>query len=120
MQNRFHNAVDIREYIVIPKPNNTKSKSFEFGRPVGVFDKHFGMLPAVKFNNQFRFKGSKVGNIPADRHLPPKFVTVESAPTQMFPKKLFSFGFVSAKLARTLNTQRRTPSPYPLPRGERV
>lgn len=116
MQNRFHNAVDVRDYVMIPEANDSKSKFFEFRGSLFVSDNLLGVLPAIQLNDQSRFERGKIGNVSADCDLSSEFISIEPASAQMFPKQFFCFGFVPAKFARDL--QRSTPSPYPLPQGE--
>jgi hypothetical protein len=120
LQNRFYNAVDIRQYVMIPEADDAKSESFDFCGSLFVSDDPFGVLPAIQLDNQARLKRGKISDITSDRDLSSKFVTLQSASAQMFPEQLLCLGFVSAKLARESDCQLRTPSPCPLPHGERV
>lgn len=118
LQNRFDNAVDVREYVMIPEANDAKAKLFDFCGSRFVSRDSFSVLSTVEFDHQSRFERCEIGDVPANRDLSSKFVAIETPPAQMPPKQLFRFGFVSTEPSRY--TQRRTPSPFPLPNGERV
>jgi len=44
-----------------------------------------GMLSAVNLDDKLLFKADKVGNVPADRLLPPEFIAVNLLTTKALP-----------------------------------
>lgn len=118
LQNCFHNAVNVREYVMIPEANDAKAEFFELPGSGFVAAGLLRVLSSVEFDDQPGFKRREIGDVAADRDLSPELVTIQPATAQMFPQQLFCFSPIAPKFAR--QTQRRTPSPYPLPHGERV
>ncbi len=115
MQHRFHYAVDVLEYVMIPEANDPKTKPFECSRSRFIFGNSLGVLPAIQFDDQPRLKRSEVSHIPTDRDLPPEFISVEPTPAQVLPKQLLCLGFVPAKFSR--HTQAEPPHPALSPMG---
>src|SRR5215472_7473909 len=60
------------------------------------------MLPAIDLDDQSRLMANKVGNEPADRHLPAKPIIFGLPRPQHLPEPLFGFGHVTAEIAGAL------------------
>jgi hypothetical protein len=89
------NAVDVAHDVVVPEAQNKVSVRFEFSRSPCIIGGALGMLPAVKLNDQVRGLATEVDHIRLDRHLPPKFHSVQTTVAQAEPELSLSVGLIA-------------------------
>jgi hypothetical protein len=119
----FNHSLCIQEYLVIPKPEHTKTLVLKKPRSLSVLFRALHVLTTVEFDDQFAFDRTKVGDIFTDRMLPPKFDAIEPPVTQVQPQFSFRIGLCPTEVAcKSFSLgrirQHRKPSPFPLPLGE--
>ena len=119
---RFENAVGVGKHIAVP----------EAQYPIAVFLDNRGassvahgiMLPPVQLDCQPWSAAREVGDIGVDLQLADELLAFEVAAAEVGPEPLFGVGLIDAEFARdrsqALPSQLSTPSPNPLPAGERV
>jgi hypothetical protein len=73
--NNLQNSVEIAKQVMIPEPQYPITQRLKIAGSYGVFVLLFGVLSAIEFDYQLRFKAKKVGDIRADWLLPPEFAT---------------------------------------------
>ena len=89
----MQNLVELVEYLFVPEPDHTYSKSAKFCSPVQVLFVCFRLVmnPSVNFDDQSFFMTVKITNISVNRVLPPEFQPLEFPVFQFIPQDLFSF-----------------------------
>jgi hypothetical protein len=95
-RDRFQNARDIAQDIVIPETQNPVVVA---GQPL-IADhvmRVVSVLPAIHLNNETGFATNKVHGIWADRFLPNKYVTIERARPKFAPQRTFGIGCVASQ-----------------------
>jgi len=81
---RFKNAFDVAYNIVVPKTKDQVAMLFQMnGSP--CVTRRFGMLAAVKFDNQPGGHAAEIDDVRFNRHLPPKFESVWPSIAQAEP-----------------------------------
>jgi len=117
LQHAFH----VFEYVVVPEADDPVAETFDHGGAGRIMLDR--MLTAVQFDYQSGRPASEVGYISADWKLPDELGVLELAKSNMTPESLLGVGASPAQAARDagmfLLGQYRTPSPCPLPVGER-
>ncbi len=93
--NRFDNTVYVAQYVVVPEAQNKKTVRFEIGRSFRIVIAAFGMLPAIKFDNQPCRLAAKIHHIRLDRHLPTKFQSIQAAVAQAKPQGTLSVRLIA-------------------------
>lgn len=76
----------------------------------------FGMLTAVKLNDQRRFGAAKVDNIFSFRNLTFEFPSIKLSFAQLGPKLFFCIRLLTAQLSGALNIHSMFLSPLPFRR----
>jgi hypothetical protein len=94
-RNRFQNARDIAQDIVVPESQNSiivigKPLIAQYIMPV------FSMLPAIHLNNETRFAANEIDRVWTDRFLPNKFVAIERARSKPAPQRTFGIGCIAS------------------------
>jgi hypothetical protein len=91
----FRHALGIRQNIVVPESQYTKSPG-----PQIVITRFvpqvLGMLPAIDLNNQLAAKACKVNDIRSDRHLSLEVVSIEAMRSQSIPHPTLCIGKVAS------------------------
>jgi hypothetical protein len=94
-RNRFQNARDITQDIVVPE---TQDPIVVIGKPL-IADHVMpvvSMLPAIHLNDETGFAANKVDGVWSDRFLPNKFVTIERARPKPAPQRTFGIGCIAS------------------------
>jgi hypothetical protein len=60
---RFNNAVDIAQHVIVPKPQNKKAKGFKISGSLRVFGAPLGVLSTVKLNDQTCGLAAKIHDV---------------------------------------------------------
>lgn len=115
---RFQNTFDIRQDFMVPETDDAIAMRFHDARPHRV-RATFGMLSAIKLDNEPRARTEKIDNITIDGNLPAEFRSEKLSVAQAVPQQLFRFGHVSAQLSGRCG-QPPLRHKFPLPGGERV
>jgi hypothetical protein len=129
----LQNRLNLGQHRVIPIPSYVQTAGLKKSRPPDVALRRFGMLTAVKFDDESRFAAAEVDDIGRDRVLPTELPSGEASIPQQRPKQSFGIGLVFAQTAGesqdivgqfqgtvvTLTlTLTLTPNPSPRGRGE--
>ena len=98
LPNRFHHAVKIFEYVVVPETDDAVAMGRKLGgsRGVGVA---VGVLAAIEFDDTLSCRAGEVGDAAADRMLTAELVG-QGTVAQRAPQYLFDVRRVVAELAR--------------------
>ena len=96
----LQHCVRFPEHFVIPEPQHAKSSRCDVAVANLVMALPFLMLSAVKLDHELRLQTREVGNITADRHLPPEAVASKLPKPQKTPKVPFDIGGLISQNAR--------------------
>src|SRR4051812_40422227 len=75
-QNGFTHTFKIRQYLVVPKPQDTPAATFKPSRAVGIL-LSVRMLAAVGLDDKEILRTGKIDDVRPDRKLSPEFVPTE-------------------------------------------
>ena len=118
----FENSVQIGQNVIVPETQNAITISLDDGGSRSVAIRR--VLPPVQFDRQPCAAAGEVGDVGIDLELTDELLAFEPAAAEVGPEPLLDVGLVGAELAgdrsQTLPSHRRTPSPNPLPAGERA
>src|SRR5215471_9033143 len=121
---RFKNAVDIAEHVVVPETQNKVAISLQICCSSRILSGEFGVLPTIKLKDQTSGLATEIHHIGFDQHLPSKLQPIEPAISQSEPQCAFSVGLIATESSGCANTRCHNPSPalasrgHPLPSGE--
>jgi len=122
LADRFQNPIGILQHVVVPEAQNEVAVPLDDLGPRSVAD--WVMLAAVQFDCETRAPAGAVRDVAIDLELADEFCAFQTPVADIVPKAFLRFGLVAAKASRdrgqALSSQRRTPSPNPLPLGERA
>jgi hypothetical protein len=118
----FEDAVGVPEHVVVPEANHSVAVVFDECGPGRVaFD---AVLPAVQLDRQPGRSAGEVGHVIADLELADELLALELTDAEALPEARLRLSPVSAQSARdgrqAFPSQLGTPSPNPLPHGERA
>jgi len=118
----FEHAVGVGKHVVVPEAQHAVAERFNhFGSRCVSFAP---MLTSIQLDSEARIATGEICDVRADRDLTDEFGTFELARSEVTPKALLGIRAVSAELPRNsrqaLTRHGRTPSPNPLPAGERA
>ena len=118
----FEHAVGIGEHIIVPEAKDAIAVLLD-DRGSRRIARHV-VLPAVQFDRQAGSSAGKVGDIGVDLELANELLALELSTAKVMPEALFRIRLVRPQLARDRSqafpSQLSTPSPNPLPAGERA
>ncbi len=118
MQNRFENAVNVSENVVVPKPNDVIAPFLQNARAFGILGCALAMLAAVDLDDEFQIERDEVDDIIANRLLSFELDSFKPAATQSRPQQFLGVGRAPAERTGELSHR---PPPLTLPsprRGE--
>ena len=81
----FQYPVQISENINVPEPQYDKANCFKCACPFFVGLYLFGVLSAIKLNDEFRVKARKISNVTKQRHLTAEFAACHLAVAESRP-----------------------------------
>jgi hypothetical protein len=83
----INDTLKILKHVNVPESQNTKSPSLQLGRPSCVSNLIIKkvVLPAIQLNDQPPRVASEVGDVVADRHLPPKMIALAPQYAEFMP-----------------------------------
>ena len=118
----FEDGLGAPEHIVVPEPQDAVAVTLDDfcsgGVPLGV------VLTTVQFDREARGAAGEVGDVAVDLELTNELLAFEAARAEMVPEAFLGFRLVAAEPSRDRSkapdSHRRTPSPNPLPHGERA
>jgi hypothetical protein len=85
-QNLFQHAINISNYVVVPKPQDEITHGFQDRSSVGVTPPLHIMLAAIKLKDQFRLHAEEVHDETINRDLSLELPTREPAIAQPKPE----------------------------------
>ncbi|HEX9078680.1 MAG TPA: hypothetical protein VF795_03760 [Desulfuromonadaceae bacterium] len=85
--NNLQNSLNILDDVVIPESQYGKPVGLQTGVSLHVVAVPRGVLATIKLNDEFLFKGHKVGNVPFNRLLSAEFDTFNLAVPQTSPEQ---------------------------------
>src|SRR4051812_45275993 len=122
LPDRFENAVGIGKQVVVPEAQDAVAVFLDNRGTGGVADGV--MLAAVQFDRQSGGTAGEVGNVSVDLELANELFAFEVAGTELGTELFFGGGLLGAQPARDWSqafpSQGGSPSPNPLPHGERA
>ena len=122
LANGFENDVGVGKHVVVPEAQHAIAVCLD-DRSAGGIVRGI-MLPAVQLNRQPCGAAGEIGDIAVDLQLSDEPLPFEAAGAKTGPKAFLSIGLVGAQLAgdrsQALPSHLSTPSPNPLPAGERA
>ncbi len=86
---RTQHALRIAQYVMVPEPQDAIAVCLNNGRPRRI--NSFLMLPAIRFDHEFRAMAGEIDYELTDRHLPPETFFREAL-AQQAPQPLFGVG----------------------------
>jgi hypothetical protein len=115
----FENAVDISQYVMVPKADHSVAMCFDCRRSVSVA--FLRMLPTVALDRNAERAANEIDDTIADRKLPSELRAEKIAVPKVSPKRSLGIRHIVAQLARgwgeSLFRHRGTPIPNPFPQG---
>jgi len=108
---RSQNALNISEYIMVPKPNDAEPLRFEKSGARCVTLET--VVPTIDLDNELDIKTDKISYVRRNRNLPPEFCLENLSVSELRPQQGFCFGGVAAQVARPLLQMSIHPSPSP-------
>ena len=97
LQNHLLHALDIRENVVVPKPNNPPAALLEpRGAPLVVFV--IRVLTAIGFDDEAAFKANEIDDEGAEAMLAAEFEAGEASVAEHAPEAALGVGRVDAEL----------------------
>ncbi len=119
---RLQHAVGVGEHVVVPEPQDTVAVILDDRRPRSVpLD---AVLPAVELDRQLSRAAGEVGDEIVDLELTDELLAFEPSAAEVVPQAALRLGLGCAQLAgdrrQAVSSQLSTPSPNPLPAGERA
>ena len=107
---------------MIPKSDDVISGFFQNSGASEIIRHPLGVLSAVDFNYELEVERDEVNDVSAQRMLPFEFGTCKLTVAQPTPNQFLSVGHSASQALHMSLTDafRHAPSPYPLPKGERV
>jgi hypothetical protein len=119
---RCEDAIGVGEHVSIPETENAVAIFFDDRCSSGVA--RGVMLSAIQLDCQPGSPTGEIGSITVNLELADEFLALELARTEVALEVLFGVGLIGAQSARdwrqALPSQLSTPSPNPLPPGERA
>ena len=119
---RFEHAVRVGEHVIVPETKHPIAVFLDDCGPGCVA--HGVMAAAVELDRQPRSAAGEIGDVAVDLGLADELLASEPARAEPGPEAFFSVGLIGAQLAgdrsEALSSQLSTPSPNPLPHGERA
>ncbi len=100
-KNVLQNTIQILQDFIVPKAKNMITGLFN-GLGAFCIIWIIRMLTAIGFNHKLVRTADKIGDVGADRNLPRKFITRQSAVAQCEPELLFRFGLILTQGAAAL------------------
>ena len=119
---RLEHPLRIGEHVVVPEAKDAVAVFLDDRGSGGVASGV--VLPAVQLDRQPGRAAGEIRHIIVDLELADELLTFEPAAAKVMPEALFGVGLVAAKSARDRSqapsSQLSSPSPNPLPAGERA
>jgi hypothetical protein len=103
VQNFFEHAIEILQYLIVPEAQNEIATGFQIFSPAQILCKLISVLPTIKLDYELGIRTTEVDNETVQRHLPPKFPSVQSPIAEPEPKDAFGIRLVSSQAPRDLN-----------------
>jgi hypothetical protein len=104
-QDRFKDAIDVRQYVIVPEADDREAVTFETSRAYSILLYAFSMLTAVNLDDELRLETAEIDRIWRERHLPAKLRTDYASIAQFEPQQPFSVGRTCSQLTGTCNAQ---------------
>jgi hypothetical protein len=112
LQNRFENAVNIAQNVVVPKPNDVIPPFLQDARAFCILSSAHVVLATIDLNDDFQVERDEIDDVVRDRRLPFELDAFKPAAAQSGPQEFFGFGRAFAERAGEFT---RRPSPLTLP-----
>jgi hypothetical protein len=93
----LEHTLGVLQNVVIPESQNQIAHGFDNSRSIQVFSQSFGVLTAIQFDNEPRFRTAEINDEAIDRHLPSKLQTTQSPISQPKPKHTLSIRLLATK-----------------------
>ena len=118
----FEHAIGIRQHVVVPEAKDAVAVFLDDRGSGGVASGV--VLPAVQLDRQPGRAAGEIRHKIVDLELADELFALEPAAAKVMPEALFGIGLVAAEFARNrsqaLSPHFSSPSPNPLPHGERA
>jgi hypothetical protein len=122
LADRLDDAIGVGQHVVVPEAKNAITVPLDDrgwrGIACGI------VLPAVQLDSQSGGTTCEVGDVGIDLKLTDEFLPLKPAGAEVGPEAFFGFGLACAQVSRdpgqALSSDLSTPSPNPLPPGERA
>ena len=96
--NSLQHACKIRQYVMVPKTQDSISMRFEKLSSGVIRCDLFRVLPPVEFHNQSALQATKVGNERTNCMLAPELSLTQLSVTQLRPKLFLRVGNITSQL----------------------
>src|SRR5215813_10609370 len=97
LEDRLHDAIRIRQHVVVPETEHEVSLQFQDPRPGDVLLSSLHVLATIKLNDEPSIDAHEVDNITINRCLPAELPTRKAPIAQTKPKHPLRIGLIAAQ-----------------------